>query len=96
MPDISKPSMFFLISDATPYLTTDYLPDTSFPNKVYPFVQIEANDDDILDTTTQTKDEMVEPKEPKEEEYIEIINPNLLFKDKFRLKYEEHLPLNSF
>ncbi|NPA27739.1 MAG: rod shape-determining protein MreC [Epsilonproteobacteria bacterium] len=94
--NIEKPSMFLLIADATPYLTTDYLPDTSFPNKFYPFITLDK-DENITDETTQTQDETIEPKEPKEEEEsIDILNQNLFFEKKFNLDFNQNLPLNSF
>ena len=74
--DLSNPSIFFLIADATPYLTTDYTPDTSFPNHIYPFVPA-VNETDTNNTTSQTKDDIINPEYEKEQDYNNIFNFNL-------------------
>jgi len=82
--NLSKPSAFFLISDPTPYLTTDYMPNTSFPNKVYPFVPVEK-DEESNNETTQTKDTTIEPKHMNEEEYLELFNSNIIWQTPLKL-----------
>ncbi len=82
--NLAKPSVFFLISDPTPYLTTDYMPKTSFPNKVYPFVPIDKEHQTNNDTT-QTKEESVEPEYMNETEYLEIFNSNIIWQNPLNL-----------
>jgi len=74
--NLTTPSIFFLIADATPYLTTDYTPNTSFPNHVYPFVPA-ARKSDVNNTPSQTKDEVVNPEYVNEQDYNKIFNFNL-------------------
>jgi len=81
--DLTKPSLFFLISDATPYLTTDYMPKTSFPNRVYPFVP--ATNKYNKKEAIQTKEETLEPKELEESDYLKVINTDLFWNSKFDL-----------
>lgn len=84
--NLAKPSIFFLISDATPYLTTSYVPKTSFPNKVYPFVQVEKDSDN--QDISQTKENIVEPQEVDEDKYLEFLNKNLILNKPF--EFEEN------
>lgn len=70
---LTKPSTFFLISDPTPYLTTDYTPKTAFPHKVYPYVAVEENSESN-NTTLQTKENIIDPKQMKEDEYFNLFN----------------------
>jgi rod shape-determining protein MreC len=74
--NLSNPSIFFLVADATPYLTTDYTPDTSFPNHPYPFVPA-ASKSDVNNSATQTKDEVANPELEQEQDYNKIFNFNL-------------------
>ncbi len=83
---LSKPSLFFLISDPTPYLTTDYTPNTSFPTKLYPFIKVNKNENSQNDTT-QTKEDVVEPESLKEEDYQELFNSKIIWQN--RLDVEE-------
>ncbi len=83
---LSKPSLFFLISDPTPYLTTDYTPNTSFPTKLYPFIKVNKNENSQNDTT-QTKEDVVEPESLKEENYQELFNSKIIWQN--RLDVEE-------
>jgi len=74
--NLAKPSIFFLIADATPYLTTDYTPDTTFPNHVYPFVPA-ASKSEVNNSASQTKDEIANPEQEMEQDYNNIFNFNL-------------------
>jgi len=84
--NLSRPSTFFLISDATPYLTTDYMPKTSFPNKFYPFVPANGNTQDDTNTT-QTKEQTISPELVNEQEYLELFNSKFIWQNK--LQFEE-------
>jgi len=84
--NLSKPSTFFLISDATPYLTTDYTPKTSFPNKFYPFVPASSNVEQDINTT-QTKDQTISPESVDEQEYLELFKSKFIWQN--RLEFEE-------
>ena len=79
--NVNKPSMFFLISDASPYLTTEYNPKESFPNKVYPFVPIGNNENNDSEAT-QTKDKTIEPNQINEKKYLDIFNSNFIINNK--------------
>ena len=86
--NIKKPNLFFLISDATPYLTTDYMPKTSFPNKVYPFITTQKSSDIETKQPIQTKDSIAEPEALEEKDYLEIINTNFIWNNKFDFQEE--------
>jgi len=90
--NLKKPNLFFLIADASPYLTTDYTPQTSFPNKVYPFVTAQKNSNDKEKVTIQTKENIVEPKQLDEKDYLEIINTNFIWNNK--LDFQKEAPNN--
>jgi rod shape-determining protein MreC len=81
---LEEPSIFFLISDPTPYLTTDYMPKTSFPNKVYPFVPVDENENNNTNTT-QTKDNIVEPENLNEQDYMKIFKSDFIWNNKLKL-----------
>ncbi len=85
---LSKPSLFFLISDPTPYLTTDYTPNTSFPKKLYPFIKINKKDN-INNDTTQTKDNIVEPESLKEEDYQELFNSKIIWQNQLDIEKKQ-------
>ena len=82
---LANPSLFFLISDPTPYLTTDYTPKTSFPTKVYPFIKVNKSLDSKNDTT-QTKDNIVDPESIKEKEYQELFKSNIMWQNKLQFE----------
>jgi len=84
--NLSKPSTFFLISDATPYLTTDYTPKTSFPNKFYPFVPASSSAEQDTNTT-QTKEQTISPESVDEQEYLDLFNSKFIWQN--RLEFEE-------
>jgi len=86
--NLSNPGLFLLITDATPYLTNEYMPNTTFPNKVYPFIPINK-DDNKSEDATQTKDMEVEPSIMKESDYFELFNKELLLKDYMNLELNE-------
>ena len=77
---LAKPSLFFLISDPTPYLTTDYTPNTTFPAKVYPFIKVNG-EQGAQNETTQTKDGIVDPESLKEEDYQELFNSKIIWQN---------------
>ena len=85
--NLAKPSVFFLIADATPYLTTNYIPKTSFPNKVYPFVPIDNNVSMENNDTTQTKEDIVEPEYMNEQEYLKMFNSDIIWQNP--LKFDQ-------
>ncbi len=89
--NLKKPGIFFLISDATPYLTTDYTPKTAFPNKVYPFVTTSSKKVENKEAI-QTKDNIYEPESIDEKEYLEIINTNFIWDNK--LDFQKERPNN--
>jgi rod shape-determining protein MreC len=78
--NLANPSLFFLISDPTPYLTTDYTPDTTFPGKVYPFVPIDKNDSEDS-YASQTKDDLVIPFFDKERYNKDLFNLDLIWQN---------------
>jgi len=83
--NLSKPTIFFLISDPTPYLTTDYTPNTSFPNKIYPFVPIDSNVSSE-NQAVQTKDNIVEPKMKKEDDYFNLFNSDFIWQNRLDIQ----------
>ena len=83
---LSNPSLFFLISDPTPYLTTDYTPNTSFPTKVYPFIKVNEKQD-TQNETSQTKEDTIEPKSVDEQEYLKLFNSKFIWQN--RLEFED-------
>ncbi len=85
--NVQKPSIFFLIFDPTPYLTTDYNPQNVFPNKVYPFIKVNNENNSENNQTTQTKDNTLNPEQIKEENYMNLLNGNLIFNKKIDLNY---------
>ncbi len=85
--NLSKPSVFFLIAEAKPYLTTNYIPKTSFPNKVYPFVPIDSNISIDNNETTQTKENIVEPEYMNEQEYLKLFNSDIIWQNP--LKFDQ-------
>ena len=84
---LAKPSLFFLISDPTPYLTTDYTPNTSFPAKVYPFIKVNGAQG-AQNETTQTKDGIVDPESLKEEDYQELFNSKIIWQNNLQFGEE--------
>ena len=91
--NLSKPGVFFLISDATPYLTTDYMPKTSFPNRVYPYIpNIPTKNSNTQEVAQQTKENTIEPKVIDEVDYLKILNTNFMWNNK--LDFQEE-PLNN-
>ena len=86
--NINKPSIFFLISDPRPYLTTDYMPKTSFPNKVYPFVPTDENSSDES-YPTQTKENVVEPENINEQDYLKLFNSEIIWQNQLQFEHEE-------
>ncbi len=86
--NLSKPSTFFLISDPTPYLTTDYKPQTTFAGKVYPFIPLTAKKD-YNSSAEQTKENTVEPTHINEDEYKQFFDFGYLLDSsiKFDKKY---------
>ena len=84
--NLLKPSIFFLISDSTPYLTTDYVPKSAFSNRVYPYLPVDKNitktEEDI--NTTQTKEEIIEPSHLNEEEYLDIFKSDFIWNEPFK------------
>ena len=82
---LSKPSVFFLISDPTPYLTTNYTPKTTFPNRVYPFVPMDENREENVQTY-QTQDETVEPEYVKEKDYLRLFDSALIWQKPFNFE----------
>ena len=83
---LTNPSLFFLIADPTPYLTTDYTPNTSFPTRVYPFIKINE-EQDRQNRATQTKENVIDPESLKEEDYQEIFNSKFIWQN--QLEFEE-------
>jgi len=69
--NLTKPTIFFLISDSTPYLTIDYLPKTSFPKKAYPFVPIQNSNKKNIEAE-QTQESAIEPKKIDEKDYLNL------------------------
>ncbi len=86
--NIRKPSTFFLISDSRPYMTTDYMPDTSFPNKVYPFVPTDTNRT-VSNQASQTQEDIVEPHSLDEQDYIKLFGSGLIWQDRLEFEHEE-------
>ena len=87
--NIAKPETFFLISNPAPYLTTDYQPKNAFPNKVYPYIPIDAQNNENNSSADQTKENIVEPSLIKEEEKQQIIDYGSLLNNtlQFNKKY---------
>jgi len=85
---LANPSLFFLISDPTPYLTTDYTPDTTFPGKVYPFVAIDKNETKEAQAN-QTKDDLVIPFFDKEKDIKDLFNLDLIWQNRTLEKPQE-------
>jgi len=83
--NLTNPSTFFLISDATPYLTTNYTPDTSFPDHVYPYVPA-ASKSDLNNSASQTKDDIVNPEYEQEPDYNQLFNYNLFLNQQLEMK----------
>jgi len=83
--NLARPSTFFLISDPTPYLTTNYKPEDAFPGKVYPFIEIKENPIDDNKSANQTKDDIVEPKLLNEDEYKEVFDFGYLLDNSIKL-----------
>ncbi len=77
--NLSKPRLFFLISKPTPYLTTNYTPDTTFPGRVYPFIDIDKNNTQNS-PTSQTKDDLVIPFFDKERDNKDLFNLDLFWR----------------
>ncbi len=71
--NLFEPKLFFFISNAAPYLTTDYKPENAFPGRIYPFVQIEQNNSTETNAT-QTVDEIINPTPIKEQNYLQLYN----------------------
>jgi rod shape-determining protein MreC len=86
--NLSKPKLFFLISDATPYLTTDYVPKTSFPNRVYPYIP--KKNSDSTNEAQQTKDSTIEPQIVNEVDYLKVINTDFIWNNKLEFQEEHH------
>ncbi len=82
---LENPNIFFLISDATPYLTTNYMPQTSFPNKVYPFVRGDKPETNSSSSAIQTQENIVEPKTLDEKDYLNIINSKIIWDNKLEI-----------
>lgn len=72
--NLSKPSTFFLISDPTPYLTTNYNPQTAYPGKVYPFIPINSKKSNEESGAKQTKDDIIDPTLLNEEDYKRVFD----------------------
>lgn len=76
--NLTKPSTFFLISDPTPYLTTNYTPKTSFPHRVYPYIKV-GNSSDTNNTALQTKEKIIDPGPLDEQEYLKLFNSGYIW-----------------
>jgi len=85
---LEEPSVFFLISNPAPYLTTDYMPETSFPNKVYPFIPLSKNENNNTEAT-QTKESSVEPENIDEKDYLKIFKTDFIWNNKLILQEEQ-------
>lgn len=72
--NLSKPSTFFLISDPTPYLTTNYNPQTAYPGKVYPYIPINSKKSNEESGAKQTKDDIIDPTLLNEEDYKQVFD----------------------
>ncbi|HHH21003.1 MAG TPA: rod shape-determining protein MreC [Nitratifractor sp.] len=72
--NLSKPSTFFLISDPTPYLTTNYNPQTAYPGKIYPYIPINSKKSNEESGAKQTKDDIIEPTLLNEEDYKQVFD----------------------
>ena len=83
--NLAKPTIFFLISDPTPYLTTDYTPKTSFPSKVYPFVSVQNPNQDATEAE-QTQDETVEPTSIDENDYLNLFNSDFIWQKRLDIQ----------
>ncbi len=90
--NLSKPSIFFMIADATPYITNDYMPNSTFPNREYPFVPI--NQEDESTQADQTKDDIVEPTDIKESEYLDILDSNIFWQKSLQIE-EQNITQNQ-
>ncbi len=89
--NLLKPKLFFLIADATPYITTNYEPNTSFPGKVYPFIPLKQVQNKPA-SATQTQAEPITPTPLKEQDYLQLYNyfwQNDLFDNNFSLQKED-------
>ena len=69
--NLTKPTIFFLISDSTPYLTVDYLPKTSFSKKAYPYIPIKNSNKKSIEAE-QTQESAIEPKKIDEKDYLNL------------------------
>ncbi len=72
--NLSKPSTFFLISDPTPYLTTNYNPQTAYPGKIYPYIPINSKKSNEESGAKQTKDDIIDPTLLNEEDYKQVFD----------------------
>jgi len=91
--NLSKPSIFFLIADATPYITNDYVPKTTFPNINYPFVKV-GEEQNQPTKAEQTKDDIVEPTDVKESDYLDILDSNIFWQKSLQIE-EQNITQNS-
>ena len=87
--NLSNPGLFLLVTDPTPYLTNEYMPQTTFPNKVYPFIPINSEQNRTKETT-QTKDSNIEPKYIEEDSYIELFDKDILLKKYLNINIKEN------
>ncbi len=85
--NINKPSIFFLISDPRPYLTTDYTPETSFPNRVYPFVPTDKQNN--INSASQTKENVIEPQSIDEQDYLKLLDSRIIWQNQLQFEQNE-------
>jgi rod shape-determining protein MreC len=85
--NLSKPSIFFLISDPTPYLTTNYNPETAYPGKIYPFIPITSKQADEESAAKQTKDDTIDPTLLNEAEYKNVFDFGYLLDKPIKLNH---------
>jgi len=88
---LAKPGVFFLISDPTPYITNEYMPKTSFPNKVYPFIPVGSDDNGSIEAT-QTKDDIAEPQPVKDNQYLDILDSNPFWQKSLQIEGQDNIP----
>jgi len=85
---LAKPTIFFLISDSTPYITNEYIPKTTFPNRDYPFIPVGKNNNSSA-TVTQTKDDIAQPKPVEDNNYLDILDSNPFWKQSLQIEGQD-------
>ncbi len=84
--NLDRPSTLFLISDSTPYINANYIPESTFPKIIYPYIPTNNSNNIETPVVTQTKDKTLEPIKIDEDQYLDIFNKNDIINNKIDLK----------